>query len=304
MKVRYLYIYLILAAFTLFESCYKDDLEDCPILLHVYCRSVMEKYSYENITDKLDLYLYNQSGAFVEKYSYTRQELAQADYNALIEIWNFGDYTLLASVNALQPYLVTGTENLNAFKVGLIAEANDTVRNKPNDLYHGHKAMALPFTGIINRYDTLDIYKNTNHIDVNISFENSSVPDELVLTPLMHGNNGSFDYSNKCHPDSRRIYLPHTRQDMQDGIQLQFTTMQLRIGSDLTFMLYEDFKGEKKIAHEFNLMEMIAKNPKYDTDEELDQEDHFRITLVYKSDYGILELKVNDWYVIRQGVMI
>jgi len=263
----------------------------------------MEKYKYENITDNLDLYLYNQNETLVEKFSFSKKDLENSKYSAELRIWEFGDYTLVASVNASESYNVNAG-NLNSFRIDLKAETNDTIRTKQDELYHGQKKMSLPFTGVVNRYDTIDIYKNTNHIEVNVSFENSYIPEEIQLKSYLKGNNGSFNYLNTCYPESNRVYLPHQRYDEKNGIYMQFTTMQLWIGSDLKFFLQKDFRDDKEVVSELNIVEEIAKNPAYDTNEELDQEDHFIINVVYNSDYQILELKVNDWYTIRNGIRI
>lgn len=296
------HIYLLITLFLFLGGCNKDDLEDCPIMLHVYFESVMTKYEYENIADQLDLYLYNQNNSLVERFSYSKNQLQQANYTPVLPIWEFGKYTLVALVNP-KDYTISGDGDINSFQVALNSEEGDTVRTKQSDLFHAYKVMDLPFTGIINRYDTLDLYKNTNHILVNISFERYDT-ERSTLHAYMSGNNGSSDYKNDCNPNSKRIYLPYTKKWEGRKVSMQYTTMQLKIGSDLTLYVEEEREGTRTIMKELNIAETISKVSEYNTNEKLDQEDTFTIDLVLSSDYIILDLKINDWYIIRSGVQV
>jgi len=300
MKAKWLYF--LLAFLLFFQGCYKDDLKDCPIMLHVYFKSVMKKYTYKEIVDRLDLYLYNQGGAFVEKFSFSADELQMIGYEPVLPIWDFGDYTLVTEVNAGNSYTVE-SGSLDAFRVSLKAEQGNMVRSKQEDLYHAHKELSLPFTGIIHQYDTLDLYKNTNHFNVDVSFEGGYIPTEANIQASILGSNGSYDYTNLCQPNSSRTYLPHSRNEKSGHILMQFTTMQIRYGNDLVLRVdTEDSGGIKTEKSRVDIMKMLSTN--YPTNDDLDQEDIYDIKLVLKDDYSVLEMMINDWYVIRQGEVV
>lgn len=303
--MRIKYIFILLIGFLLLEGCYKDDLEDCPIMLHVYFESIMEKskgsdYKYENVTDQLDLYLYDQGGNLTEKFSYSRNELELMGYQPVLPIRNFGDYTLIALVNGRNSFNVE-SNNMEAFRVSIKKDDKDTVKTRPSNLHHAYKNLHLPFTGVINQYDTLDLYKNTNHINLDISFKGGSFPEYINLYTYLGGNNGSSNYRNICLPNDYTIYTPNNTQKVADHLKQQFTTMLMWLESDLTLFIEEEVEGVKTLKCELNIVKELANSKEFVTNEDLMKEDIFNIILVLDNDYTVLKLQINDWEVIKMG---
>lgn len=258
MKVKYI---SILCAFSLLlGGCIKDSLEDCPVLVHVYLESVMKKYQYEKIADRLDLYLYDSNEKLVNKFSYSQADLARTEFIPVLSVQEVGDYTLVASLNQSQFYEFSGIEYLDTYRVSLKPMESNKIRDKQNDLYHGYKHLSVPYTHNINQYDTIAVYKNTNHININITYE-GRVAQGVNRNVYLKGNNGSFNYQNVCDARSERIYLPHTSQSRSDSWYYQFTTMQLWLGSDLSLIVKEEKDGEEKVVNEINIVNEIAKAP-------------------------------------------
>lgn len=285
-----------------FKGCFKDDLSNCPAKLQVYFESVMTKYEYETVTNRLDLFLYNGMDELSGMYTYSKAELEAVNYRPVIPLGTCDRYTLLALVNVADCYEVSDTETLGTFRVALKSTANDTVRQKQTELFFAREELSMTDMNLSDRcvYQTLPLYKNTNHIFVDVAFESSYNLATAVPGAYIKGNNGSFDQYNTCHTNSHRVYLPHkVSADIGNvTVQYQFTTMQLWIGSDILLLLEE----QQSEIFRLKIMEHISKV--YDTNEKLDQEDRFYLTLVLTDDFTILELSVNGWYVIRSGVEV
>lgn len=299
MKQKYKYLLLILLL--AYTSCYKEDFSDCPVLLHVYFESIMDKYRYEDIVDELDLYLYDENHRLVQKQHYTVSQLRETDYNAPLSIERFGKYTLSAVLNVGQSYNVSGSDNLDNLDINIKTQRGDTVNRKPTDVYYAFKDVRIQDIGTRVQYDTLALYKNTNHINVDVSFEDGR-PSNLKLHGYLKGNNGGFDYKNKTLPGSLRVYLPYKQQTTAQYHELMnFTTMQILRGSDLTLYIDGEHNGTREQKYELDIYKYLAK---IYTDEELEQEDEFDIEIILSSDYSIFVLKINDWYLIRQGIEV
>lgn len=280
----------------------KDDLDDCPVILHLYFESVMRKYQYEDVTDRLDLYMYDNSGKLMKKYSYTREELEAMDFSHVSEMKK-GQYMFVASVNQADCYDVSGEHDMNALNISLNTVYGNEVHDRQKDLYHGNKIVPIPDyrKGTIHVYDTIALYKNTNHINVDVVYNGPLEPGQVV-SAYIDGNNGSFGYSNVCHDESERLYRPHGRDEQLPSWLFRLTTMQLWIGSDLTLHVEKgEPEGEKTQIKQFGLVSEILKHPDYNTDDDLDQQDIYDIKLVIDANGVILNLIINDWYVIRQG---
>ncbi len=299
MKQKYIYMLLIITL--VYTSCYKEDFSDCPILLHVYFESVMEKYRYEDIVDEMDLYLYDENHRLVQQQHFTVDQLRETDYNAILSVERFGKYTLSSVLNVGQSYIVFGTDNLDNLNINIKAQKGDTVNRQPSDVYYSFKDIRVQDVGSCVQYDTLALYKNTNHINVDISFE-GGWPDNIKLHGYLKGNNGGFDYKNRTLVSSLRVYLPYKRQTTGQYHELMnFTTMQILRGSDLTLYIDAEYNGTREQKYELDIYQYLAK---IYTDEELEQEDEFDIKIVLSSDYTIFELVINDWYLIRQGTEV
>lgn len=304
MHKRYIYIFLLLMVFSL-NGCFKDDLSFCPIKLQVYFESVMTKYEYENITDRLDLYVYKDQ-VLMEKFTYSKEELKQINYSPIIPVTYCDSYTLLALTNLSDCYSVSGTDKLSTFHVALNTAIADTVKEKQTDLHYAKKVLPIFEANEANQIiqETLHLYKNTNHIYLNVSFNGEYNFRATDLQARLQGNNGTFNHQNKCHAASNRVYHPHVVDtDVADAdIQFWFTTMQLWTGNDLELYLEESAGGKKVEKARLRIMDEISKV--YDTDAKLDQEDIFIIELVLENDFTIFELKINDWYIIKSGIEV
>ena len=295
-------ITLLALAALLLKACFKDDLSDCPANLQLYFESVITKYKYEEVTNRLDLYLYNGADALAGIYSYSQEELKEINYRPVLPLGTCERYTLLALVNAGDDYIVTRAEQLNTFKVSLRTTVGDTVKKKQEDLFFARKEIQNTEPGSSGRwiYETLPLYKNTNHIFVNVTIESPDNSQLHALQAYIQGNNGSFNNQNNCYPISNRVYLPHktTIETGSINIQYQFTTMQIRTDSDLILFFHENEEEMLKLI----IMDQLSKV--YDTNEKLEKEDVFYLDLILKNDYTIIELQVNGWYTIQSGVEV
>lgn len=296
--MRLKYIFLLLAVLVIYAGCYKEDFSDCPHVLYLYYRSVMQKYTYEDVVEQLDIYLYDTNGQQISTYTYSVEELDDIDFMPKIPVEKNTVYSIVSVLNAHNDYTIENGLELQSFKLSLNTQSGDTVREKQDDLFYGMKQITV--IGLENRQqqETIDLYKNTNHINLNVSFRNGK-PDGYPLFARLEANNGSFDYTNKCYPQSFRIYEPYLQNEYSGKELFCFTTMQIWLGSVVNLFLETEEGGRRIQKSEMNIVEVITKV--YNTEEKLAQEDIFNINLILDADYTIFELSINEWYVIKSG---
>ncbi|GEM_PF-4283467 len=255
---------------------------------------------YEEFVENIDLYLFDTDGYLVNSYSYRKDDLY--NYKALLPMQEEGDYLLVASVNNSDDYSTSGKDDLQSFQISLKTDEANIIRRKQADIYHGMQNVSFtPSTWLFWEEDTVPLYKNTNHINVSLTYNGYTSPGESTLNMFIEGNNGTYDYKNDCMSSSLRTYYPHSIEAVSEKVdRFRFTTMQLYIGSDLLLYLQDKNADGKIILNkQLNILSYLSRI--YPTNDHLDQEDIFNIDLTIDGDFQILELKINDWFLIRGG---
>ncbi len=81
-------------------GCLKEDYSFCPPGVYVTFEAANPKHEYPELVQNLSLYLYdNETGALIDSWDYTRDELRTDDRAALVPYTVPGTYRLLAIVN-------------------------------------------------------------------------------------------------------------------------------------------------------------------------------------------------------------
>lgn len=297
MKINKMFI--IISVSVLFYGCVRDDLDKCPSAERcVSFESVMRKYDFGDIIDHTTLYLYDAGNTLVFNRIYTVEDLVQNNYKAYVPWQEDGTYTLLASVNSGGDYLKKTPPELSGFEISLTADEGNTVMRKQRDIHHGFREISFREEDKDKDEavcDVVRLYKNTN--DIHVTLKGYDVPETHTLHGTIMSDNGAYDHRNVNIEGNDRIYMPYSAEA---GV-FDFKVMHIKKGSTAVFGLEEEIEnGSRYGILAKDLMTEILKI--YPTDDELDQVDIFDIEIVTGDGMVIIELLVNGWYTIRDGV--
>lgn len=312
------YILILFSSLLIFGGCINEDLSDCPRGKYIYFKTNSPKYVYENIVKKVDLYLYDEGENLVSEYSCPREDLDGNNYRIYIPQFPNGNYVAVALVNQDNHYETLDKSKLTSLRTRLLTTSGDSVKIKPNDIYHSNKEMNFGDTYHITS-DTMFLSKNTNHINLSVQIKDHKMPDANTLGTTITGANGEYNYNNRSVGNSTLTYIPHTTspiEKVQNTIVFKNSTtiMRLWIDADLMVNVIEYENGvtpKNKPVASLNLMDMISKVKNdatgeylYNTNEKLELEDEFNIEVIYDSSFSIIDLKVNDWFCIKNSVRL
>lgn len=308
------YVFILLFSFLIFGNCINEDNSDCPYGKYVLFKIINPKYQYKEVVDKVDLYLYNEEEILVGEYSYSKAQLEGSELKAMIPYDRAGNYSIVALINQSERYLTFNKGELKELRTELLTDEGDSVKFKLADIYHSYKEVSFKGNTAMTN-DTMYLSKNTNHINLEIEIHDYDLPDNASLVTHICGNNGTYNFSNKSVGNRKITYLPHSSDfgDIRNEImnfRYLFTIMRLWIGDDLKICLEQHEPGTlPETLAEVMLTEEIAKleneltgEKLYDTDEKLELEDEFDIRIVFDNTFTIIELKINDWFVIKPEI--
>jgi len=299
---------LLLLLWPVMQSCIYDDLSDCFRERYIWFKSINTKYIYEDIAQQVNLYIYDEQQQFINELICTHDDLIRTGGKVYIPAQYEGKYWIVALVNLSDNYIVYDTEEFAHWKASLQTANGNEVSSKLPDLYHSMKAISFgqdnPLPG-----DTMYLSKNINHIYLTIECSASDVLENIQ--PYIYGSNSLFNYENRLLGDRMITYHPHNTQKYTNRMQYSITTMLLRIMGDIS-LYFKEQESDGSISDRkiFNITEELAKvkdsngRKLYDSDIKLSLEDEFKFVIVLDKSSQIIDLKINDWYVVKDYVEI
>lgn len=293
-----------ISVLTLLSGCIRDDLSKCPKGdRHICFESVMKKYDFRDIVDHTTLYLYDTENTMVFNRTYTVEDLVSNDYRINIPKQKDGTYTLVASMNSGNDYKKETPSELSGFGISLIADAGKHVTRKQRDIYHGTRQIVYNDKEDQDKEicDLVRLYKNTNHIHVTVRYNGYRLPESHTLQASITADNGAYEHRNQNTKNNDRTYIPHIQESSLEREYYSFTVMHITTKNTISLLLNEQTaNGNADAFLNMNLLREIMKI--YPTDEDLDQEDIFYIDIVLGESMVVIELRINGWYAIRDGV--
>lgn len=298
----------------LMGSCINDDLSNCTVERYLHFETLNKKYNFKDIVEKVDLYIYD-GDELINTKTYSRTDIQATDYK--IPLYGYPGKTKLhyiALVNQSETcYHTINTEQKKDLLTEILPAQGDSVKNRLSNIFHGAKYIDFDYS-TANTSDTIYLKKNTNNINLFVSFDGYELPENNYLKSFISGSNGKYDYENTPITDTKYTYLPYNSKvnDKQYAYTSQFTTMRLWIGADTEIKLEkEDFTGSPVITEsvqKLNITEVLAKivdsNKEYlyNTNEKLEKEDEYNIFITLDGSFVIMDLTINNWFVIKGGV--
>lgn len=306
-KSTYILI-LVLLLLSVMQGCIKDDLGNCYKERFIWFKSINTKYDYAKIVQQVNLYIYDEKEQLTGELIYTQKDLIQTGSKVYIPVQYTEKYRVVALVNLLDHYVVYDTDELMTWRTSLETGKGNEISFKLPDLYHSRKNITFgpenPLPG-----DTMYLTKNINHIYLTVECSTPGVLESIQ--PYMYGSNSLFNCENRLLGDRMITYHPHDAKVMTNQRKYSLTTMLLRIGGDLS-LYFKEQNPDGSVANRklFNITEELAKvrdsngNRLYFSDARLAFEDEYNFTIVLDASSQIIDLKINDWYVVKDYVEI
>lgn len=285
----------------------------------------------------VDLYVFDENGDFVKKFSESGAALAQEGYLMPIDLqpgtyhftaWcglqnNNGHFTIADEISKSEHPKVTMARS---------HDADGTTYQDQNlyALYHGTIDASLPDDNNQHIY-TVYLTKDTNNINVTLSNTGGTPLSKSDFTFTMKDVNGSLDHDNSLLEDEEITYRPwHYRDfeseyinsrasmigdgnvDLNNFVQAEFASSRLTTGTDPIVDIVDNKTGKTIFSlpvTQFALKYKSANHSYMEDQEYLDREDEYDFTVFLaesgddddKVSWTAVSVTINGWHVIENG---
>ena len=286
----------------------RDDRSMCTVDMTFRFEYTLNEKSTDLFGEKahsVDIYIYDESGAFVKMVRASRTEGTLDAGNTVSVNLIKGDYTAVAWANldcGDYEYVYDGP--LRNKRVSLKTN-NSQVSGALGDLMHG---MTL-FTASTKESEAGEILvpmtKNTNKVKIvlNIKGNKSPVSEDMFIISIT-GSNGSYKYDNSFGECSPFTYIPQYSMSGPNVIQAEFNVLRLMQEDDLRLdIMHNTTRADIRLPLTDMLTKAIMQHPMYTSDNDLDRYDEY--VLEYNVDVSnegpavIVMIKINDWIVVN-----
>ena len=307
-------LYLLGCFSLLLNGCIYENLDDCKTYsIHfVYDYNLKFSNIFSEEATKMNLYVFDEMGNFVEEFQDTRPSFFPGTYNMEIPLPR-GEYTFIAWSGVYpEAYTVEGGSarkevKLDDLKLRLTElAAGETSQNLPG-LYYGR----LTSTTGINKVDTIKLIKNTKTITVTLlPAENSQTGaplDKENYKIWIESPGGTYDCNN--NPQGGVIkYRPYFgKNNGNGGFSVELNTLRLMTEAVNTLVI-ETYYNEPLLRLDLNNVFDDVRINSFNNlllQEFLDRQDKYDIVLSGITDddmFSSISLTVNGWFIRNQNV--
>jgi hypothetical protein len=217
----------------------------------------------------------------------------------------------VAVVNGEKDYETYGVDRYEDLSTQL---KQGTVNEKLTDLFTSEKLFTVGRSGGNIQTETMSLVKHNNDIRLKILYDGYVAPAGMTLEAFAEESGGIFHYSTYSSPATRYVrYLPWAELSGSNGLPRQFdiSVFRLWIGSDAILTLRETDILTGTVtgrSYALNITEVLTqvKNEAgaflYDTDEKLEYNDEYEITITLGTDFVVLSVSVDNWHIVGGGV--
>ena len=292
-----------LLLFGLLVGCIKEDLSNCfrGVVLTVTCSNFENEDILSESIENLSVYIFDSSGKYVKTVTESIKEIESTNYNMYIPMETAGlykiitlgdvdiaDYTVYSDEGVKRTRsLIPSVSHIDDFRIQLKYSEDNIINRELGDFFIA-ESQEIEFQDNRNLTYNADLVRNNKLIRFSIDGLSS-------VEPVIRCKNSLYDKENNTPDISEEIiYKPYSSDD-EKGIYLTST---LRIVETIRMPLtIEQVNGYLK-GNSYDLVELIQRNPKYNTQELLDREDTFDIAFKYDGS-TVVSITVNDWEVIN-----
>lgn len=310
MRLRTLLIFAISSLMLLMAGCTKEDLSVCVTRTSfrcVYDFNNTESDLFDKLVNKVDVYIFDESGLLVKHISQAQDYLPQG-YTISTDL-KYGRYTAVmygrvngnngVAIGAKQGDL---TKALKAMKVG--ENRIEDLRLMLNSLnVYSDKNLDAVLHGMVSQFEVTSVKKepynvsfirNTSVVEMNIRGLENLVSETRALSDItvrIEGNNKAYLYDNTLDVELSKVnYAPHWQRFSNNVLVAKSSVLRLFKEHPMTLKIYNG----NDVIWKLNLIEEIMKSPDYNTNEDLDKEDTFVINVTVNA-AGDFTIVVNGW---------
>lgn len=320
MKYRLLTLPILLLL--LLMGCTKEDQSICvtPITFHCYFDFNNQNIDqFSKLVNKVDLYIFDQSGLLVRHVSETK-DLLPPDYRITVSDMPKGVYSAVlygtvsgndgVTIGAKQGDLNTvllpmqeGQSRITDLRMMLNSISGQTDKDL-NTVLHG----IVPSFDVTNEPKThpVSFIRDTHTVNLKIegleylaTKRSPSIPSEDVSLRI-EANNKAFLYDNTIDMElGQVVYSPFSQSYTEEVLTAELSVLRLLKEYPFTLKIHEG----NKLIWQMNLTAEILKSPDYTTNEDLDREDTF-IVRIKVTTAGDITVIVNGWTTTTAGEII
>ncbi|HAC20786.1 MAG TPA: hypothetical protein DCF91_01650 [Porphyromonadaceae bacterium] len=307
-------------------GCTREDLSECVQGVRLHFTHLLNNQSANLFGAKVSdvsVFVFDSEKKYVETYTSRGVKLSN-DYVMDLPLRS-GSYEIIVLGGDLQTYkygemtdsqqtqfnsiLKKGITTIEQFSflidVAYTDANNIIIENKLSDLFHGSLTNVVVPPGQYSDA-TVDLIQDTKRINVNITgleyipFSNltKAIDYSTIIDVLTTARNGRYKNDNTIDPYA----LPFTykyHDPILEGDTFKMNTVVLRLmaQADESRLRVRD-KNNQNVLYDKNMVEQILKNPKYQTQTDLDREDTFTFDIKFTAN-GSVGVTINGWTIIE-----
>ena len=282
------------------QGCVEDDLSVCGVSVDfVFTKNVEGIDKFPTNVDKINLFIYDFQGNFIGEFSEEGARLHSGPMKLnLME----GRYSLVAWGNLFDDYKLHGIEGFTDANLSLI-RANDTIKNRPGDLYHGmlYQVEIKPDLQN-NQLLTIELTKNTNNVVVTTIGMPYNEHSKTSYDCSIVSKNGDYKFDNSITGPDRLHYMPESfineeEERVSDFIIMRELNDKAITGSQL--LIIRKTEGEAPVTLvRTSLTDLLIP---ISITGDLDIDDYFEIEVEITETNGTASIFINGWDALGGG---
>ncbi len=296
----------------------------CPELLLSFAYNLNSDYTnlFETEVDQIVVYIFDSSGRYVGQFTdagdhltndhVMRIHLPEGRYSAVVFGGHLEGYTageLDSELNTINEQMSSEESTIDDLHIQLDSYMGDdgyyyAENNNFSELYVGLDTTLV--SEIRNEsISTIELIKNTNHVNVTIIGSESSLSQVESFITYAHGRYNHRNVADVQHGVMK--FLPREKLESENTTTHSISIKRLMIGSSTrqsTPIEGDDYSPSITIHNQNsdqpllkqNLVDAILSTGAYSTQEDLDREDTYNLEVHVDRDIAIL-VSVNGWIV-------
>jgi hypothetical protein len=298
-------VFCLMSIGLLTQGCVADDLSVCGISVRFkYTRNVDGIDKFASSINKINLYVFNEDGIFVEEYSEAVDTMSQG-YSIFLNLTP-GVYDFVAWGNLGEDYecpeFEKGVTHLNDLQLSLKRNAANAVSTLPGSLYHGGIfrkeiiSLDLQFKQAIE----IDMIKDTKEIKVissGLALDAPTKAAEFEYGCSITSRNGDYRFDNSITGNTRLQYIPQ-EDIVGDENQLVSDFVIMREPSDRSTdskLIVNQYSPSGDVEAELVNVDLVPILLAYAQEKDLELVDHFNIELFFDFTHSTYTISIPGW---------
>lgn len=303
-------------------GCIKEDTSKCNVGVNVtysYTKNPSGTNKFGSDVNMLILYIFDQDNLYVGSAIERGPQLTN-DYIQRVSLPKAGTYTFVAwcagrgigdyeivqkTATGFDKNFIVGKTKLSDMRMRVVETKYGVIDTEINDLFFGSRHQVEVNSDAVYTPIEIDLIKNTNTIHLSMAgftpaqrVRAASTDYHVTLSTM--GGVYNFDNTVDKLSSSQYTYKHYDFQINGETLIHSLKTLQLLTWREMMLSITETETGAEVISPT-NLVAMIMKSPAYSTQDDLDREDTFDITLTKDTEVTI---NVNGWEIIDTDIEI